>query len=153
MSTDHNFGSKRRAEADSNRGPSAYQSTALPLGQTGPPVQCTDLCRYRSMVQCDFSLQQSWMTERLTARRLVTSSTTTPSFSHVSARPSSKSLNHRRLRGMVDKWQYVTPSLAMLTRLCLELNRLSRAMHYFIFYFGLNLLSQLDTSKMRPLFS
>ena len=35
MSTDHNLWSKRRAEADSNWGPSAYQPTALPLGQTG----------------------------------------------------------------------------------------------------------------------
>ena len=35
VSTDHNFGSERRAEADSNRGPSAYQPTPLPLGQTG----------------------------------------------------------------------------------------------------------------------
>ena len=34
-STDHNFGRERRAEADSNRGPSAYQPNALPLGQTG----------------------------------------------------------------------------------------------------------------------
>ena len=30
VSTDYNFGSERRAEADSNRGPSAYQPTALP---------------------------------------------------------------------------------------------------------------------------
>ena len=29
------FEDKRRAEADSNRGPSAYQPNALPLGQTG----------------------------------------------------------------------------------------------------------------------
>ena len=35
VSTDHNSGSERRAEADSNRGPSAYQPNALPLGQTG----------------------------------------------------------------------------------------------------------------------
>ena len=35
VSTDHNFRSERRAEADSNRGPSAYQPNALPLGQTG----------------------------------------------------------------------------------------------------------------------
>ena len=35
MSTDHSFCRKRRAEADLNRGPSAYQSNALPLGQTG----------------------------------------------------------------------------------------------------------------------
>ena len=35
MSTNHNFRKERRAEAVSNRGPSAYQPTALPLGQTG----------------------------------------------------------------------------------------------------------------------
>ena len=35
MSTDHNFWRERRAESDSNRGPSAYQPNALPLGQTG----------------------------------------------------------------------------------------------------------------------
>ena len=38
VSTDHNFRSERRAEADSNRGPSAYQANALPLGQTGSHV-------------------------------------------------------------------------------------------------------------------
>ena len=37
MSTDHNLLRERRAEADSNRGPSAYQPNALPLGQTGSP--------------------------------------------------------------------------------------------------------------------
>ena len=35
VSTDHNFWRERRAEADSNRSPSAYQPRALPLGQTG----------------------------------------------------------------------------------------------------------------------
>ena len=34
-STNHNFWRERRAEPVSNRGPSAYQPTALPLGQTG----------------------------------------------------------------------------------------------------------------------
>ena len=34
VSTDHNFCRERKAEADSNRGPSAYQLSALPLGQT-----------------------------------------------------------------------------------------------------------------------
>ena len=38
MSADHNFWRERRAEADSNRGPSAYQPSALPLGQTGSHV-------------------------------------------------------------------------------------------------------------------
>ena len=35
VSTDHTFWRERRAEEDSNRGPSAYQPKALPLGQTG----------------------------------------------------------------------------------------------------------------------
>ena len=39
MSTDHNFWRERTAEAGSNRGPSAYQPIALPLGQTGSPGQ------------------------------------------------------------------------------------------------------------------
>ena len=34
MSTDHKLWRERRAEADSNRGPSVYQPNALPLGQT-----------------------------------------------------------------------------------------------------------------------
>ena len=38
VSTDHNFWSERRAEADSNWCPSAYQPNALPLGQTGSPI-------------------------------------------------------------------------------------------------------------------
>ena len=35
VSTDHNISKERRVEADSNRGPSAYQPNALPLRQTG----------------------------------------------------------------------------------------------------------------------
>ena len=35
VSTDHNIRTERRAEADSNRSPSANQPNALPLGQTG----------------------------------------------------------------------------------------------------------------------
>ena len=35
LSTDNNFRRERKAEADSNRGPYAYQPNALPLGQTG----------------------------------------------------------------------------------------------------------------------
>ena len=34
----HNFGRERTAEADSNRGPSAYQPNALSLDQTGSQV-------------------------------------------------------------------------------------------------------------------
>ena len=36
VSTGHNLRRERRAEADSNQGPSAYPPNALPLGQTGP---------------------------------------------------------------------------------------------------------------------
>ena len=35
VSTNHNFGRERRAEADTNRGASANQPNALPLGQSG----------------------------------------------------------------------------------------------------------------------
>ena len=44
MSTDSNFWRERRAEAVSNRGPSAYQPNALPLGQTvlkPPQASCS----------------------------------------------------------------------------------------------------------------
>ena len=51
MSTDHNFGRERRTKADSNRGPSAYQPNALPLGQTGS----------RQLVHL-FSIQLTYMT-------------------------------------------------------------------------------------------
>ena len=36
MSTDHNFSRERTAEKELNRGLSAYQRNALPLGHTGP---------------------------------------------------------------------------------------------------------------------
>ena len=42
VSRDHNFSRERRAEAVSNRGPSAYQPTVLPLGQTGS-LNCTPM--------------------------------------------------------------------------------------------------------------
>ena len=38
--TDHNFWRERRAEADLNRGPSAYRPNALLLGQTGSHSEC-----------------------------------------------------------------------------------------------------------------
>ena len=38
VSTDHNFWRERRAEADSNRGHSAFQPNALALGQTGSQI-------------------------------------------------------------------------------------------------------------------
>ena len=52
VSTNHNlFEEERRAEAVSNRGPSAYQPNALPLGQTGS-LGCylgTEYLLYRSL--------------------------------------------------------------------------------------------------------
>ena len=48
VSTNHNlFWRERKAEAVSNRGPSAYQPNALPLGQTGSrqPSVCQICCR------------------------------------------------------------------------------------------------------------
>ena len=43
VSTDYNFLRERRAQADSNRGPSAYQPNALPLGQTDSQAQNCDI--------------------------------------------------------------------------------------------------------------
>ena len=64
VSTDHNFWSgERRAEADSNRGPSAYQSNALPLGQTGSRDRQT--CRTVQMVPRKLISQtHNWCPER-----------------------------------------------------------------------------------------
>ena len=45
VSIDYNFWRERRAEANSNRGPSAYQPNALPLGQTGSLTECWWRCR------------------------------------------------------------------------------------------------------------
>ena len=42
VSADDNFWRERTAEADSNRGPSAYQPNALPLGQTGSLIVWTE---------------------------------------------------------------------------------------------------------------
>ena len=46
VSVDHNFWRERRAEADSNRGPSAYQPNvlSLPLGQTGSTICYCFIC-------------------------------------------------------------------------------------------------------------
>ena len=69
VSTDRNFWSERRAEADSNRGPSAYQPNALPLGQPGSPLFYTFLSNsfIRSAVdvrhfpkRCGNHLQIEW---------------------------------------------------------------------------------------------
>ena len=50
VSTDHNFRKERRAEADSNRIPSAYQPNALPLGQTGSRTVVRPLVEFMYLV-------------------------------------------------------------------------------------------------------
>ena len=50
------FWRERRAEAVLNRGPSAYQPNALPLGQTGSRIMDLYLRTYRSMM--------TWMGDR-----------------------------------------------------------------------------------------
>ena len=52
VSTDHNFWNERRAEADSNRGLSAYQPNALLLGQTGSQSQITGRLIHTQMFIC-----------------------------------------------------------------------------------------------------
>ena len=53
VSTDHNFWRERRAEADSNRCPSAYQPNALPLGPT-------DLLKIALVKCCLMSSDVTW---------------------------------------------------------------------------------------------
>ena len=50
-STDHNFRRERRAETDWNRGPSAYQPNALPLGHTGSHDLIEKTPFYRCLVR------------------------------------------------------------------------------------------------------
>ena len=48
VSTNHNPFEERRAEAESSRGPSAYQPNVLPLGQTGSEgksIKAVDIIR------------------------------------------------------------------------------------------------------------
>ena len=52
VSTDHNFRRERTAEADLNRGPSAYQPHALPLGQTGSHISSDAICFLYSACMC-----------------------------------------------------------------------------------------------------
>ena len=49
------FLKKKAAEAVSNRGPTAYQPNALPLGHTGSPVHPWDSCTALSHSQHRFS--------------------------------------------------------------------------------------------------
>ena len=46
MSTNHNLFEERRAEAESSRGPSAYQPNTLPLGQTGGDAVVVEVLLY-----------------------------------------------------------------------------------------------------------
>ena len=61
VSTDHNFWRERRAEVDSNRGPSSYQPNALPLGQTGSQNNDSiNVCFYPSVFRW---VQKVWCYE------------------------------------------------------------------------------------------
>ena len=72
MSTDYNFLREQRAEADSNRGPSAYQPNALPLGQTGSQAGAPKkpVYNYRGMFMSLFE-RISWIEGRWSFCRLV----------------------------------------------------------------------------------
>ena len=76
MSTNHNFWKERRAEALSNRGPSAYQPNALPLGQTGSQVQLPRCIRAWTDRICESDMgifyvwEEFWMNAYATAIRL-----------------------------------------------------------------------------------
>ena len=58
VSTNHNLGRKRRAEAVSNRGPSAYQPNALPLGQTGSRLAKWSVPAFVSCVGMGLDLEE-----------------------------------------------------------------------------------------------
>ena len=65
VSTDHTFWRERRAETVSNRGPSAYQSNALPLGKTGSQSSWTYrsiyIYIYRSMLSLRVLTKPQWI--------------------------------------------------------------------------------------------
>ena len=64
MSTDHNFQRERRAEADSNRGLSAYQPNALPLDPKPAHLSYLFACLSRNTVLSGFhSFTPSYCTE------------------------------------------------------------------------------------------
>ena len=65
VSTDLNFWRDRRAEADSNRGLSAYQPNALPLGQTGSHGQTSKLTSVKATVR-DSLTKPPWFARLLT---------------------------------------------------------------------------------------
>ena len=60
VSTNHNFWRERRAEADSNRSPSAYQPSALPLGQTGSRNQWPDVDLIIASDATEFRSASGW---------------------------------------------------------------------------------------------
>ena len=64
MPTDHNFWRQRRAKADSNRCPSAYQPNALPLGQTGSQESTVSGRGHSTVVISD----RDWQHRRLNCR-------------------------------------------------------------------------------------
>ena len=69
MSTNHNFWRERRAEAVSNRGSSAYQPTALPLGQTGSLTGQTDDCGSYLSLGHFTAFHEMWKREHWSARK------------------------------------------------------------------------------------
>ena len=75
MSTDHNFWRERRAQADLNRGSSAYQPNALLLGQTGlqrgamtslSPVQSPTPHKPPSFSPLSLPWEHPWLFDKLT---------------------------------------------------------------------------------------
>ena len=74
-STDHNFRREKRAETDSNRGPSAYLPNALPLGQTGS-LNCFVLFCFLTIYvfgsyRSRFSVSYGHVTVNLTATQML----------------------------------------------------------------------------------
>ena len=59
VSTDHNLWSERRAEANSNRDPSAYQPNGFPLGQTGSQERIQNGYRNKSQHR-KLTLEKKW---------------------------------------------------------------------------------------------
>ena len=70
MSKDHNFWRERKAEAEWNRGPSAYQPNALPLGQTGSLTRDWEVlyfytCETPMLTRGGLGVGGGWMCKRV----------------------------------------------------------------------------------------
>ena len=89
VSADYNLWSERRAEADSNSGPSAYQPTTLLLGQTGSLRQISFNCLYK-MTRIPLVLKKKKEKKKKECAKQNQSRTTCwPSWSSSGRRPSS----------------------------------------------------------------